>query len=421
MAVKILHVSSYTDAVAGPSLPMLGPIEEGGTIIAQTAPCCWGGLITPHFKSGHEVTQPVAVEGAEVGDAIVIKIKEVKVMSKATSSGTSKPIEGRKSAKGSFFVARCPECGAESPRTVVDGIGPEAIKCENCGAGAIPMEMTCGYTMVFDDERTYGITVGKQKAEEIAFKAREYAALPVNSEQNPVLLLANADLPGILTRTRPFVGNIGTTPAMDMAASHNCGDLAQRLEEMSLDHLTDAHMDIDSVREGATLICPVKVDGGGIYVGDVHAMQGDGEIAGHTTDVSAEVTLEVGVIKGLTIEGPILLPPMEDLPFLAKPFSKDELEKGRRMAQEWEVELEDVAPIQVVGSGPDLNAATGNALERASKLLDMRLDEVRNRVTITGSIEIGRAPGVVTASLLAPAKQLDRLRILHLVKEQYGL
>lgn len=31
------------------------------------------------------------------------------------------------------------------------------------------------------------------------------------------------------------------------------------------------------------LICPVKVKGGGVYVGDVHAMQGDGEIAVHTT------------------------------------------------------------------------------------------------------------------------------------------
>ena len=43
-------------------------------------------------------------------------------------------------------------------------------------------------------------------------------------------------------------------------------------------------------------------------MGDVHAMMGDGEVAGHTTDVSAEVIIEVNVIKGLTIDGPIVLP-----------------------------------------------------------------------------------------------------------------
>ena len=185
--------------------------------------------------------------------------------------------------------------------------------------------------------------------------------------------------------------------------------------------LIDAHMDIDSVREGAILICPVKVNGGGIYIGDVHAMQGDGELAGHTTDVSAEVTLQVEVIKGLAIAGPILLPRAEDLPFLSRPFAKYELEQGRGMAEAWGVEMEDVAPIQIVGSGPDLNLATRVGLERASNLLCMSLEEVRNRVTITGALEVGRAPGVVTVSLLAPTKQLDRLGILNLIMGQYGL
>jgi formamidase len=175
------------------------------------------------------------------------------------------------------------------------------------------------------------------------------------------------------------------------------------------------------VREGAVLICPVKVKGGGVYVGDVHAMQGDGEIAVHTTDVSAKVTVGVEVIKGLTLDGPILLPPEADLPFLARPHTKAELEKGRKMAEEYGVELEEAAPIQVVGSGADLNAATANGLERAARLLDMSVDEVKNRVTITGAVEIGRAPGLVTVSLLAPLKQLEELGIAHLVKEQYGL
>jgi formamidase len=50
----------------------------------------------------------------------------------------------------------------------------------------------------------------------------------------------------------------------------------------------------------------------------------------------------------------------------------------------------------------------------------MTLDEVRNRVTVTGAVEIGRAPGLVLVSILAPVERLRHLGVLHLVQEQYG-
>src|SRR5450756_3103102 len=69
------------------------------------------------------------------------------------------------------------------------------------------------------------------------------------------------------------------------------------------------------------IIVPVKVDGAGIYAGDVHAMIGDGEVAVHTTDIGARLVVRVEIIKGLALDGPILLPPADDLPFLARPFT----------------------------------------------------------------------------------------------------
>jgi formamidase len=293
--------------------------------------------------------------------------------------------------------------------------------------------MTCGYTMVFDEAHSLGLTVGKEVAERIARRAGDYAALPPTSEQHPVLVLAPSDMPGVLARLRPFVGNLGTIPTLQMADSSNAGDVARFLWQdpayaeandaltSGASPLTDGHMDIDSVRQGAILICPVKVPGGGVYMGDVHAMQGDGEIAGHTTDVAAEVRLQVELIKGLELDGPILLPPLEDLPLLTRPFSSHELADAERMAAAWGVELERTGPIQLIGSGRDLNQAAWNGLQRASTLLEMSLEEVRNRVTITGSVEIGRLPGIVTISLLARLDRLDRLGIGHLVKTQYGL
>jgi formamidase len=427
-ADDVVRAETFTGGLVGPDIPMSGPVKDGGTIVAKTAPGCWGPMITPKFKGGHEVTQPVAVEGAEVGDAVVIRIKKIKVTSLATSVGVHEAIEG--TFTGDPFVARkCPGCGAESPETYVEGIGWQAIKCEKCGASACPFKMPHGYTMVFADERSLGVTVGKQTAETIARDAKKYAALPANSEQHSILVFGKHDIPGVVTRLRPMIGNIGTTPPITMPDSHNCGDFGQFL--VGAPHLyginqaqkelrTDGHLDIDSVREGAILICPVKVDGAGIYIGDVHAMQGDGEIAVHTTDVSAEVTVQVELIKGLTIDGPILLPPEEDLPLLAKPLSREEMQRARALAKQYGVELDEVAPIQVVGSGGDLTTAVGNGLERTAKLLGMSDAEVRNRVTLTGSVEIGRAPGLITISIMVPVERLQKLGIYHLVKEQYG-
>ena len=116
-------------------------------------------------------------------------------------------------------------------------------------------------------------------------------------------------------------------------------------------------MDIDAVRAGAILVCPVKVPGGGVYIGDMHALQGDGEIAGHTCDVSGTVTLQVEVLKGLGIDGPVLFPVAEDLPFLAQPLTAGERERALALGRRHGVtELEDTLPVSVVGTGPDLNA-----------------------------------------------------------------
>jgi acetamidase/formamidase len=388
-------------------------------------------MITPSFRGGHEVTTPVAVEGANPGDAIVIRIRKIHVTSDATASGTMSFVEGR--YKGDPFVARfCPECGTENPPTRLEGTGPEAVRCAKCGAEVNPFRVTNGYTIVFDRERQVGVTVGSAVAEELAKEAARVMALPKASQQNPIVALRPADIAGVATRLRPFIGNIGTTPSVDMPDSHNAGDFGQFLigaphqyalsKEQLEESRTDGHMDIDSVREGAVLICPVKVAGGGVYIGDVHAMQGDGEIAGHTTDVSAEVTLEVRVIKGLKLGGPILLPPVEDLPYLARPLSAAEKEQARRLAASVGQELlEDAAPIQVVGTGANLNEATDNGVARMADLLGVSKEEVLNRVTLTGGVEIGRLPGVVTVTLLAPVARLEELGIAEIVKGQYGL
>jgi formamidase len=274
------------------------------------------------------------------------------------------------------------------------------------------------------------VTLPKEAAEEIARDAKRYAALPENSIQNPILTFAPHDLVGLVARLRPFMGQLGTTPAVRMPDSHNAGDFGSfligapheyALSAEQLAHRTDGHMDIDAVRAGAILVCPVKTPGGGVYMGDMHALQGDGEIAGHTCDVSGMVALQVKLIKDLPIDGPILFPVLEDLPFLARPLTDEEQGRARALAGTYGVgELEESAPISVIGTGPDLNSATDNGLERAARLLDLTVAEVKNRATITGAIEIGRHPGVVQVTFRAPAERLERVGLLEFAREQYG-
>jgi acetamidase/formamidase len=426
---ETVFVDRFCDGIIGPRTEMLGPVRDGGHIVANTAPGCWGPMITPAIKGGHEVTLPVAVEGAEVGDAIVIRIRDISVTSIATASGNDRWVEGR--FNGDPYCAKvCGSCGAEDEPTVVRGIGPDAVRCAACGEPAAPFAFTNGYTIAFDDEWGVGVTVGREQAEAFAKDAYTAAALPEHSIQNPILLFAPHDLVGVATRLRPFMGQLGTTPAVDLPDSHNAGDFgsfllgaphARSVTAEQLAHRTDGHMDIDAARAGAVVIAPVKVAGGGVYLGDMHAMQGDGEIAGHTCDVSGTVTLQVEVLKGLDLDGPVILPVAEDLPFLARPLSAAERSRAAEVAARYGVELEDVLPISVVGTGPDLNSAVDNGLARAAALLQLTVPEVKNRATITGAIEIGRAPGVVQVTFLAPAARLAARGLEQLVRTHYGI
>ncbi len=423
-----IRVEEYTNGIIGPHTRMLGPVADEGKIIFVTAPGCWGPMITPTIRGGHEVALPVIVENAEIGDAIVIKVEKIRVLSNASSSGVDKFVDG--AYTGDPYVAKkCPVCREPWPEFNVEGIGMEAIKCKKCGAPASPFRMVHGYTIVLGDR--VGITVGSDMAKKIAEKAWEWAALPRNSRQVPVLIFGKADLVGVPARIRPFLGQLGTTPAVDIPDSHNAGDFGSFLidaphpysitrEQYERD-LTDGHLDVDSVREGAIIIAPVKVRGGGVYAGDAHAMQGDGEVAGHTTDVSAESTITVSVLKNLGLEGPILLPPEEDLPPLAKPWRKDEWEMVQSLAKKYGVEPEPVAPIQFIGSGPTINDAAKNGFERAAKVLGMSVEEVLNRVTITGAVEIGRLPGIVHVTLQAPIRILEKIGLAEIAVKQYKL
>lgn len=427
--IETLFVNEFTDGVIGPESEFLGPLRDGGTIIANTAPGCWGPMLTPTIKGAHEVTKPVYIEGADVGDSIVIEIQSIQVTSVATSSGVEERIVDRY-ISDPFLKVKCPGCGRLHPQTTIDGVGPEAVRCVTCNTDTAPVKFANGYTMVFHSKEGIGVTVGKEAARKIASEPERYLRLPENAVQNPVVSLAPSDLIGVATRMRPFIGEIGTVPSKAMPASNNAGDsglsLVNAQHELQLtradvaSHCTDGHLHLPQVRAGAILICPVRVKGAGVYIGDIHAMQGAGQLAGHATNVSGIVQLKVSVLKKVVVDGPVLLPNSDDLPPLAKPLTKGERKLARDVAEEYGVkQIEEAFPIAVVGTGESINAATENALHRMANIVNLPIAEVKNRATITGGVEIGRFPGLVVVTAQFPKSVLKHARLFKYVKHQY--
>ncbi len=63
------------------------------------------------------------------------------------------------------------------------------------------------------------------------------------------------------------------------------------------------NMDFNDVAEGATIYLPVSNPGALLYLGDGHALQGDGELNGNALETSMDVEFSVDVLPGKRING----------------------------------------------------------------------------------------------------------------------
>jgi len=108
------------------------------------------------------------------------------------------------------------------------------------------------------------------------------------------LNLEKSKLGKIEVPLRPFIGSIGVAPRYG------------RIETSLTPGEYGGNMDCVETKEGITIYFPVFVKGAYLAFGDVHAVQGDGELCGTALETSAEVNLEVNVIKGKMIEWPRL-------------------------------------------------------------------------------------------------------------------
>ena len=89
----------------------------------------------------------------------------------------------------------------------------------------------------------------------------------------------------------PFYGTIGTSPELEAISSLSPGSHG-------------GNMDAADICPGNTIILPVNVEGGFLYIGDGHAAQGDAEICGVATEIPTTGTLKVDLVKQLSLTNP---------------------------------------------------------------------------------------------------------------------
>ncbi|NMP22786.1 acetamidase/formamidase family protein [Sulfobacillus harzensis] len=161
-------------------------------------------------------------------------------------------------------------------------------------------------------------------------------------------------LPGIRVPICPFIGTIGLAPEIP-------GD-----HPLVPPTVQGGNMDVRHVTAHSRLWLPVAVPGALLSVGDTHAAQGDGEVAGTAIETSGQVTLKIDVKKKLALKSPEL----ETDP------------RSHRQGPAW----------VTTGIGPDLFRAARQAvehmIERLARELRLAPDDAYLLLSAAGDLKI---------------------------------
>jgi len=135
---------------------------------------------------------------------------------------------------------------------------------------------------------------------------------------NPRLLEGSGfkfDLP-----VRPMLGCIGVAPP------------GEKVETSGPSGSHGGNMDYNDVAEGATLFFPVYHKGAYFYIGDGHAVQGDGEGLGSGVETSLDVQFTVRVHKGKRLSIPRLVNDDYIVSIASQPEFQSSMDVGVRTA-----------------------------------------------------------------------------------------
>jgi amidase len=109
-----------------------------------------------------------------------------------------------------------------------------------------------------------------------------------------VARLDNADLGGLELRLRPMLGCVGVAPFRKEAIM------------TATPGAFGGNMDYAGLNQGVKVMLPVNEPGALLFIGDGHALQGEGEVVGTGLETSMDVEFTVQVVKKSPIQWPRL-------------------------------------------------------------------------------------------------------------------
>jgi len=207
----------------------------------------------------HPMTGPVFIEGAERGDALAVTLVDIE----PDQYGYTVIVPGFGFLRDQFT----------EPFLVNWRLDRRAATSDQMPGVRIPISAFMG---------SVGVLPGEEEVE--AWLARE-AAL--------------AEAGGIALAPEP-------TGALPAAVCGQGGSHPEQCLRTIPPRENGGNMDVQQMQIGTTLILPCFIDGCGLFVGDVHYAQGDGEVSGTAIEMGAVVTLRTEVLQqgGANLPGP---------------------------------------------------------------------------------------------------------------------
>jgi acetamidase/formamidase len=239
----IVVASHYYNAFSR-SYPVLARIRPGDTVRTKTLDS--RGMSDNNVQlgnPGNALTGPFYIEGAEPGDALLVRFEKVALNRNWGYSGWR---------LGLFALT--PES--------IEGIYSDKTKPNLVRPGT-------------DDQVHWDIDLRRQT---VRLRSQDLESKYVRFEF-PV---------------HPMLGCVGVAPEGDYTPStHYAGPYG-------------GNMDFTMVAQGATILLPVYQPGGLLYLGDGHALMGDGEPIGDAVETSMDVEFQVEVRKHVRLTEPRL-------------------------------------------------------------------------------------------------------------------
>jgi amidase len=133
----------------------------------------------------------------------------------------------------------------------------------------------------------------------------------------------------------PHVGCIGTAPIRPIAAG---------ADSVFGQGQHGGNMDVRDIRKGNAVLLPAYHDGAYLYLGDIHASEGDSEFYGVADESRAEVTVSCDVVRNKTIPGPRIETPTSIIQLHSYRPLDDAIMQASRWLMDWMVQDYGVSP-----------------------------------------------------------------------------